>query len=97
MIIDPSALIAILRDERDAIDYARAIAAAAIRRISAANYSRSRRQQSSPRAVILSQAAGLTISCARRDLRSSQSQRLRRTLPAKLTVISAGEAAIPPV
>src|SRR2546429_4596296 len=39
----------------------------------------SRPQQSSTRAVILSQAAGLTISCARRDLRSSQSQRLRRT------------------
>ena len=97
MIIDTSALIAILRDERDAIDYARAIADAAIRRISAANYSTSRPQQSSTRAVILSQAAGLTISCARRDLRSSQSQRLRRTLPAKLTVISAGEAAIPPV
>src|SRR2546429_9291264 len=38
MIIDTSALIAILRDERDAIDYARAIADAAIRRISAANY-----------------------------------------------------------
>src|SRR5207253_5180018 len=57
----------------------------------------SRPRQSSTRAVILSQAAGLTISCARRDLRSSQSQRLRRTLPAKLTVISAGEAAIPPV
>src|SRR5438128_5961402 len=38
MIIDTSALIAILRGERDAIDYARAIADAAIRRISAANY-----------------------------------------------------------
>jgi ribonuclease VapC len=38
MIVDTSALIAILRDERDAIDYARAIADAAIRRISAANY-----------------------------------------------------------
>jgi ribonuclease VapC len=38
MIVDTSALIAILRDERDAMDYARAIANAAIRRISAANY-----------------------------------------------------------
>ena len=38
MIVDTSALIAILRDERDAMNYARAIANAAIRRISAANY-----------------------------------------------------------
>jgi len=38
MIVDTSALIAILRDERDAISYAKAIANAAVRRISAANY-----------------------------------------------------------
>jgi ribonuclease VapC len=38
MIVDTSALIAILRDERDAMAYARAIANAAIRRISAATY-----------------------------------------------------------
>lgn len=38
MIVDTSALIAILRDEEDAIAYARAIANAAIRRISAATY-----------------------------------------------------------
>ena len=38
MIVDTSALIAILRDEQDAMTYARAIADAAIRRISAANY-----------------------------------------------------------
>ena len=38
MIVDTSALIAILRDEPDAMKYARAIALAAIRRISAANY-----------------------------------------------------------
>jgi ribonuclease VapC len=38
MIVDTSALIAILRDEPDAMTYARAIAGAAIRRISAANY-----------------------------------------------------------
>ena len=38
MIVDTSALIAILRDEEDAMAYARAIANAAIRRISAATY-----------------------------------------------------------
>ena len=38
MIVDTSALIAILRDERDAMGCARAIANAAIRRISAATY-----------------------------------------------------------
>ena len=38
MIVDTSALIAILRDEPDAMAYARAIANAAIRRISAATY-----------------------------------------------------------
>jgi len=38
MIVDTSALIAILRDERDTMAYARAIANAAIRRISAATY-----------------------------------------------------------
>ena len=38
MIVDTSALIAILRDERDAMAYATAIANAAIRRISAATY-----------------------------------------------------------
>src|SRR5215468_12605134 len=38
MIVDTSALIAILRDEPDAMVYARAIANAAIRRISAATY-----------------------------------------------------------
>jgi ribonuclease VapC len=38
MIVDTSALIAILRDEEDAMVYARAIAKATIRRISAATY-----------------------------------------------------------
>jgi len=38
MIVDTSALIAILRDEAGAMAYARAIAAAPVRRISAANY-----------------------------------------------------------
>ena len=38
MIVDTSALIAILRDEPDAISYAKAIAKAAVRRLSAANY-----------------------------------------------------------
>ena len=38
MIIDTSALITILRDEPDAISYAKAIANAVVRRISAANY-----------------------------------------------------------
>ena len=38
MIVDTSALIAILRDEEDAMAWARAIASAAIRRISAATY-----------------------------------------------------------
>ncbi len=38
MIIDTSALLAILRDEPDAIEYAKALADASIRRISAANY-----------------------------------------------------------
>lgn len=38
MIVDTSALIAILRDEDDAMTYAKAIASAAIRRISAATY-----------------------------------------------------------
>lgn len=38
MIVDTSALIAILRDEEDAMAYARAIAKATIRRISAATY-----------------------------------------------------------
>ena len=38
MIVDTSALIAILRHERDAMSYAKAIAGATIRRISAANY-----------------------------------------------------------
>lgn len=38
MIVDTSALIAILRDEEDAIAYAKAIATAAISRISAATY-----------------------------------------------------------
>lgn len=38
MIVDTSALIAILRNEQDAMAYAKAIADAAIRRISAANY-----------------------------------------------------------
>jgi ribonuclease VapC len=38
MIVDTSALIAILRDERDAISYAKAIANAAVTRISAGNY-----------------------------------------------------------
>ena len=38
MIVDTSALVAILRDEQDAMAYARAIANAAIRRISAATY-----------------------------------------------------------
>ena len=47
-------------------------------------------------AVILSQAAGLTISCMRRDLRSSRSQKLRHALLARLTVILAEEAATQP-
>jgi len=38
MIVDTSALIAILRDEPDAADYARAIEAASRCRISAANF-----------------------------------------------------------
>jgi ribonuclease VapC len=38
MILDTSALIAILRDEPDATSYAKAIASTSIRRISAANY-----------------------------------------------------------
>ena len=38
MIVDTSALIAILRDEPDAMSYAKAIAGASVRRISAANY-----------------------------------------------------------
>jgi ribonuclease VapC len=38
VIIDTSALLAILRDEPDALDYAQALASASIRRISAANY-----------------------------------------------------------
>ncbi len=38
MIVDTSALIAILRNEPDALVYAKAVAAAAIRRVSAANY-----------------------------------------------------------
>lgn len=38
MIVDTSALIAILRDERDAMSYAKAIANAAVTRISAGNY-----------------------------------------------------------
>jgi len=38
MIVDTSALIAILRDEAEAMMYARAIAGAAARRLSAANY-----------------------------------------------------------
>jgi len=38
MIVDTSALIAILRDEQDAMTYARAIASAPIRRVSAATY-----------------------------------------------------------
>lgn len=38
MIVDTSALIAVLRDEPDAATYAQAIAKAAVRRISAANY-----------------------------------------------------------
>ena len=38
MIVDTSALIAILRDERDAMAYARAIANAPVRLISAASY-----------------------------------------------------------
>lgn len=38
MIVDTSALIAILRDEPDAMSYAKAIENAAIRRISAGNY-----------------------------------------------------------
>lgn len=38
MIVDASAVIAILRDEFDAARYARAIAEAAVRRISAVNY-----------------------------------------------------------
>ena len=38
MIVDTSAVIAILRNEQDATSYAKAIADASIRRISAANY-----------------------------------------------------------
>jgi ribonuclease VapC len=38
VIIDTSALLAILRDEPDAMEYAQALAGASIRRISAANY-----------------------------------------------------------
>ncbi len=38
MIVDTSALIAILRDEPDAISYAQAIAKAAVKRVSAATY-----------------------------------------------------------
>ncbi|ABM12006.1 MULTISPECIES: type II toxin-antitoxin system VapC family toxin [Mycolicibacterium] len=38
MIADSSAIIAILRDEDDAVDYARALAAADVRRLSAASY-----------------------------------------------------------
>jgi ribonuclease VapC len=38
MIVDTSALIAILRNERDAMSYANAIASATVRRLSAANY-----------------------------------------------------------
>ena len=38
MIVDTSALIAILRSERDARSYAEAIASAAMRRVSAVNY-----------------------------------------------------------
>ena len=38
MIVDTSALIAVLRDERDAVSYARAIASSTVRRVSAVTY-----------------------------------------------------------
>lgn len=38
MILDTSALLAILRDEPDAAEYAKAMVGAAVRRVSAANY-----------------------------------------------------------
>jgi ribonuclease VapC len=38
VIVDTSALVAILRDESDAAEFAKAIASAVVRRISAANY-----------------------------------------------------------
>jgi ribonuclease VapC len=38
MIVDTSALVAILRDEADAMSYAKAIASTSVRRVSAANY-----------------------------------------------------------
>jgi len=60
MIVDASAVIAILRDEPEALSLAQAIASARSRRISAVNY-----VLSSTGAGILSRAGGLTISSGR--------------------------------
>jgi ribonuclease VapC len=62
MIIDSSALVAILRDEPEAMTCAKAIEAASHRRISAANFVES----AMTGAAIRSPAAVLTISSHRR-------------------------------
>jgi uncharacterized protein with PIN domain len=92
MIIDSSALIAILRDEPEAMICARAIAAVSHRRISAANFVES--------AIVIDEsrdpvpAAALTTSSKKPSLSSSELPRPKHGSHAKPTGISVEAAAI---
>ena len=94
MIIDTSAIIAILRDEKDATSYARAIADATDRRVSAVNFVES--------AVVID-ASGDPIATRRFDdfmkeanISVEQLRRIRRRLHDLPIAILERAAAIPP-
>jgi hypothetical protein len=93
MIIDPSAVIAILRDEPEAAACASAIEAAARRRMSAANFLEAAIVVDGSRDPVASRRLDDLI--ARRKSWSNLCPPPRHTSPAKPTAITAGAAVIP--
>jgi ribonuclease VapC len=87
MIIDTSALVAILRDEPEAKDCTLAIERNPIRRVSAANFVET--------ALVSPAGASMTLS-KKRALLSNPSPKLRRKIAREAIVISGKAADIPP-
>ena len=93
MIIDTSALIAILRDEPQAKECAVAIERDPIRRLSAASFVETALVIDGS---LLSPAAASTILSEKRTLPLNQSPKLKRELHARPIAISVRAADIPP-
>ena len=87
MIIDASALIAILRDEPEARTFAKAIASTNIRRVSAVNYVEAAAVIDASRNPV--RVDGWTISSAKQNSSLRRLLRHKRGLPAKPIGISA--------